>query len=239
MKVEIWSDFVCPFCYIGKRRFEQALAKFPHKNHVEVIYRSFELDPHAARDSKHDTHEMLAAKYGMSYEQAQAMTNNVAQQAAGVGLTFHFNTAIQTNTFDAHRLMYFAASHGKMHTMTERLLQAHFTDSEHIGNHKILVALAKEIGLDPNETANMLAGEEYAEEVRKDEQEARTIGVQGVPFFVINRKYAISGAQPSEVFLSALEKAWSEEQPLTILHDSAGDGCTDVACSPNSKNEAK
>lgn len=239
MKVEIWSDFVCPFCYIGKRRFEQALAKFSHKNHVEVIYRSFELDPHAARDSKHDTHEMLAAKYGMSYEQAQAMTNNVAQQAAEVGLAFHFNTAIQTNTFDAHRLMYFAASHEKMHEMTERLLQAHFTDSEHIGNHETLTALAKEIGLDPNETANMLAGEQYAEEVRKDEQEARTIGVRGVPFFVINRKYAISGAQPSEVFLSALEKAWSEEQPLTILHDSAGDGCTDTACTPSNENETK
>lgn len=239
MKVEMWSDFVCPFCYIGKRRFEQALAKFSHKNHVEVIYRSFELDPHADRDSKHNTHEMLAAKYGMSYEQAQAMTNNVAQQAAEVGLIFHFNTAIQTNTFDAHRLMYFAARHGKMHEMTERLLQAHFTDSEHIGNHETLVALAKEIGLDPNETANMLAGEEYGKEVRQDEQEASTIGIRGVPFFVINRKYAISGAQPSEAFLSVLEKAWSEEQPLAILHDSAGDGCTDIACTPSSENDGK
>lgn len=239
MKVEIWSDFVCPFCYIGKRRFEQALEKFPHKNHVEVIYRSFELDPHADRDSKYNTHEMLAAKYGMSYEQAQAMTNNVAQQAAGVGLTFRFNTAIQTNTFDAHRLMYFAARQGKMHEMTERLLQAHFTDSDHIGNHETLAALAENVGLDPNEAANMLAGDEHTAEVRNDEQEAKMMGIQGVPFFVINRKYAISGAQPSEVFLSALEKAWSEEQPLTILHDLPGDGCTDIACAPSSENGEK
>lgn len=239
MKIEMWSDFVCPFCYIGKRRFEQALAKFPHKNHVEVIYRSFELDPHADRDSKYNTYEMLAAKYGTSYEQAQAMTNNVAQQAAEVGLTFHFSTAIQTNTFDAHRLMYFAARHGKMHEMTERLLQAHFTNSEHIGNHETLVALAKEIGLDPNEAAKMLAGEEYTTEVRNDEQEAKTIGIRGVPFFVVNRKYAISGAQSSEAFLSVLEKAWSEEQSFTILHDSVGDGCTDAACAPNIENGAK
>lgn len=236
MKVEIWSDFVCPFCYIGKRRFEAALEQFAHKNEIEVVYRSFELDPNAKRDYNHDVHDMLASKYGMSREQAKAMNDDVAGQAEAVGLTYYFDSMIITNTFDAHRLAHFAAQYGKMNEMTERLLKAYFTDCKHIGDHETLAALAAEIGLDKNEAAKMLAGDQYTKEVRADEQEAVNLGIRGVPFFVINNKYAISGAQPSEVFLGALQKAWSEERPLIILSDpdsNAADAvCADGVCAP-------
>lgn len=230
MKVEIWSDFMCPFCYIGKRRFEAALDQFAHKHDVDVVYRSFELDPNSKRVVDYDVHDMLAAKYGMSRERAKAMNDDVARQAGAVGLTYHFDTMIVTNTFDAHRLAHFAASCGKMHEMTERLLKAYFTDSLPIGDHETLAALAAEIGLDKNEAAAMLAGDEYTKEVRDDEQEALRLGVRGVPFFVIDRKYAVSGAQPSEVFLEALQKAWNESRPLAIMNEPVSDAA-DAACS--------
>jgi predicted DsbA family dithiol-disulfide isomerase len=210
MKVEIWSDVMCPFCYIGKRRFEAALQQFPNKDDIEVVYRSFELDPNAKRDVNQDVHDMLASKYGMSREEAKAKNDEVAGQAKDLGLTYNFDNMILTNTFDSHRLMHFAASYGKMQEMTERLFKAYFTDSKHIGDHETLAALAAEVGLDKNEAAKMLAGDEYTKEVRADEHEAGQLGIRGVPFFVINRKYAISGAQPVEVFLEALQKAWDE-----------------------------
>jgi predicted DsbA family dithiol-disulfide isomerase len=213
VKVEIWSDFVCPFCYIGKRRFEAALERFAHKDGVEVVFRSFELDPHAPKDADHDVHDMLAMKYGMSRQQEKAMNDNVAGQAKEVGLTYRFDSMILTNTFDAHRLARFAARHGKTEEMVERLFRAYFTDSEHIGDHETLAALAAMVGLDPSETAQMLADGDYAEEVRADEEEAGRLGIRGVPFYVIDRKYAISGAQPSDMFLKALQQAWSESQP--------------------------
>ncbi|UFJ39594.1 DsbA family oxidoreductase [Brevibacillus humidisoli] len=241
MRVEIWSDFVCPFCYIGKRRFEAALEQFAHKQDVDVIYRSFELDPEAKRDANQNAHEMLAAKYGISLEQAKAMNDQMTVQARDVGLTYHFDTTIATNTFDAHRLSHFAARHGKMLNMTERLLKAYFTESKHIGDHQTLADLAAEVGLDANEAAKMLASDEYRQEVQRDEQEAVQLGIRGVPFFVINRKYAISGAQPSEVFLEALQKAWEEKSKLTVLNDaddSASDAaCADGACTPSSDKE--
>jgi predicted DsbA family dithiol-disulfide isomerase len=212
MKVEIWSDVMCPFCYIGKRRFEAALQQFPNKDDIEVVYRSFELDPNAKRDVNQDVHDMLASKYGMSREEAKAKNDEVAGQAKDLGLTYNFDNMILTNTFDSHRLMHFAASYGKMQEMTERLFKAYFTDSKHIGDHETLAALAAEVGLDKNEAAKMLAGDEYTKEVRADETEAGQLGIRGVPFFVINRKYAISGAQPVEVFLEALQKAWDEHK---------------------------
>lgn len=237
MKVEIWSDFMCPFCYIGKRRFEAALEQFSNKNEIEIIYRSFELDPNAERNVNHDVHEMLAKKYGMSLEQAKSMNNDVAGQARALGLEYHFDTMILTNTFDSHRLTHFAAHYGKMHEMAERLFSAYFTESKHIGDHETLSALAEEVGLDKNEAARMLAGDEYTKEVRADEQKAVQLGIRGVPFFVINDKYAISGAQPSEVFLEALQKAWYEERPLTILNDSndvrVDTACADGVCVPS------
>jgi len=231
LKVEVWSDYVCPFCYIGKRRFEAALQQFSNKDAVEVVYKSFELDPHAKRDGNPSVYEMLAAKYGMSREQAIANTNQIAQQAKSLGLDYYFDRTIQTNTFDAHRLSHFAATKGKLAQMTERLLKAHFTDTLHIGHHDTLADLAAEVGLDRAEALRVLTNGDYADEVRADEQEAGRIGVRGVPFFVINRKYAMSGAQPSEVFLEALQKAWDEDHPLTMLGDSAeGAVCTDEGC---------
>ncbi|WP_248924170.1 DsbA family oxidoreductase [Paenibacillus hamazuiensis] len=239
MNVEIWSDFVCPFCYIGKRRFEEALQQFSGKSEVNIVFRSFELDPDAPRDAGHDVHDMLAAKYGMSREQAKAMNANVDEQARSVGLTYHTDTRVLTNTLDAHRLTHFAARHGKGSEMAERLFRAHFTESKHIGDHDTLAALAAEAGLDRSGAAAMLAGGEYAQEVRGDEREAASLGVRGVPFFVIDRKYAVSGAQPSEVFLNALEKAWSERSTLTVLNESAEDAaeaaCEGGACAPSER----
>lgn len=211
MKVEIWSDFVCPFCYIGKRRFEQAMQQLPNREDIEVIFRSFELDPQAEREMKIDVHDLLAAKYGMTREQAKAANENVVNQAKAVGLTYHFDTVIPTNSFDAHRLTHFAAKYGKMNEMAERLFKAYFTDSKHIGNRETLSELAAEVGLDKEEAAAVLAGNEYSDEVRADEDEGHRLGIRGVPFFVINRRYAVSGAQPSEVFLEALQKAWKED----------------------------
>jgi predicted DsbA family dithiol-disulfide isomerase len=210
MIVEIWSDYVCPFCYIGKRRFEAAVQQFEHKDKIQVRYRSFELDPYAERNSGTDMHGLLAAKYGMSREQAKAMNGNVAKQAEAVGLKYDFDHMIPTNSFDAHRLTHFAAKHGKMSEMTERLFKAYFTDCKHIGDYETLVALAAEVGLDSQETSEMLASGEYTNEVRADEQEGQRLGIHGVPYFVINRQYAVSGAQSSEVFLEALQKAWNE-----------------------------
>jgi predicted DsbA family dithiol-disulfide isomerase len=232
MKIEVWSDFVCPFCYIGKRRLETALENFPHRGEVEVIYRSFELDPTAKKGAHSDIHALLAAKYGISYEEAKAMNARVGAQAQAVGLTYHFDTMILTNTFDAHRLMHYAARQGKMAEMTERLMKAYFTDSKDIGDHETLAELAEEVGLDKADVLAMLKSGDFADDVRQDEQEAAALGVRGVPFFVLNRKYAVSGAQPLEVFAQALEKAWQEEQPLTLLNDGDADDavCEDGAC---------
>lgn len=234
MKVEIWSDIGCPFCYIGKRRFEAALERFAHQQDVEVVYRSFELDPRAPRDVPHDVYDMLAGKYGMSREQAKAMNVNVGEQAKSVGLDFQFDTIILTNTFDAHRLIHFAAEHGKMKEMAERLFRAYFTDSLHVGDRAVLAGLAAEVGLDEQAAASMLAGDGYAEQVAANEREAARLGIRGVPYFVIDRRYAVSGAQPEEVFLGALNKAWSEKQPLTVLSPDAGEAggeaCADGSC---------
>jgi predicted DsbA family dithiol-disulfide isomerase len=208
MRVDIWSDFVCPFCYIGKRRFEEALRQFAHSGEVEVVYRSFELDPNAKRDGNPGVHDMLAAKYGMSREQAVANTNRLTQQAKEVGLDFHFEKAISTNTFDAHRLAHYAAIEGKQNEMTERLLKAHFTDSLHLGDLETLANLAAEVGLERTETMSVLDSDKFADLVRADEIEAQRFGIRGVPFFVMNRKFGVSGAQPVEQFTQTLNKAY-------------------------------
>lgn len=234
MKVEIWSDFVCPFCYIGKRRFEAALEQFPHRNEVEVVYRSFELDPNAQRDFPGDIHDLLASKYGTSRDNAMAMNASVGEQAKSVGLTYRFDAMKPTNTFDAHRLALFAGRFGKGAEMTERLLRAYFTEGAHIGDTDTLVGLAAEIGLDREAVSAMLAKDEGQAEVRADEREASALGVRGVPFFVINRKYGISGAQSSQLFADTLDKAWSEAHPLVFVDgpdgQTAAGYCQDGAC---------
>jgi predicted DsbA family dithiol-disulfide isomerase len=242
MRVDIWSDFVCPFCYIGKRRFEEALRKFEHGDEVEIVYRSFELDPQAKRDGNPGVHDMLAAKYGMSREQAIANTNQLARQAKEVGLDFHFESSISTNTFDAHRLAHYAAVEGKQNEMTERLLKAHFTDSLHLGDIEALTDLAAEIGLDRAGVLGVLKSGEYSDQVRADEAEAQRHGIRGVPFFVMNRKYGVSGAQPVELFTQTLQKAWDESHPLIQVEatDSANDAmCTDAGCAVPARSEIK
>ncbi|RBW69185.1 DsbA family oxidoreductase [Bacillus taeanensis] len=235
MKIEVWSDFVCPFCYIGKRRLEEALAQFPHRDRVDIVFKSFELDPNASKNTTLSVHEHLASKYGTTVEQAKKMSENVAEQAASVGLDFKFDTMIHTNTFDAHRLAKFAEEKGKDAALTERLLKAYFTDSKHIGDHETLKELAIEAELDGEEAEGILKGSDYEEAVRADEAAARQIGVQGVPFFVLNGKYAISGAQPAEVFKSALQQVWEEENrksPLQPIAEGNAENafCTDEGC---------
>ncbi|MDO3410033.1 DsbA family oxidoreductase [Saccharibacillus sp. CPCC 101409] len=233
MKIEVWSDFVCPFCYIGKRKLEHALERFPQKDQVEVVYKSFELDPNSSREAHSgDIHDMLAGKYGMSREQAMEANRNVGEAARAVGLNYDFDRMSPTNTFDAHRLAHFAAEQGLSHDVTERLLQAYFTEGVFLGDHEELAKLAAESGLDRAQVLDILNSDAYSENVRADEEEAVNLGVRGVPFFVLDGKFAVSGAQPDSVFDQALERAWGERPALTVLggESAEADGCADGSC---------
>ena len=216
IQVEIWSDIACPFCYIGKRRLEMALAQFPHQDQVEVQWRSFELAPNEPTLLNQNLHEVLAERKGMSVPQARQMSSQVAQHAASVGLTFDFEHVVPANTFNAHRLIHLAAAHNRQDAMKERLLRAYFTESQNIDDLPTLLKLAAEVGLDTTETQQALASNAYAQEVRHDEYQARQIGVRGVPYFVFDNKYAVSGAQPSELFREVLEKVWAEARPTAV-----------------------
>lgn len=237
MKIEVWSDFVCPFCYVGKRRLEESLDTFKHD--VEIEYKSFELDPEADVEMNMNVYELLSKKYGTSIEQAKNMSKGVMEQGAQAGIQFNFDDSIPTNTFDAHRLAKFAASKGLEASMAESLFKAHFIEGRHIGDKETLLSISESIGLDLVEVKEILSGSHFSEDVRFDESEARQLGVQGVPFFVINRKYAISGAQPAEVFESTLQKVWEEENshsPLQTLAGESGMQCDDNGCQvPNDK----
>ncbi|MED4015617.1 DsbA family oxidoreductase [Sutcliffiella cohnii] len=233
MKIEVWSDYVCPFCYIGKRRLEQALQTFPQKDKVEVTFKSFELQPHLPSDPNVSVHEMLAKKMGATIEQAKSMNEQVIQSAASVGLAYNFDSMKQVNTLDAHRLVKFAEQRGKAAELTERLLSAHFIESQFLGANETLISLAEEVGLDRDEVQQVLSSNAHLEEVRQDQVEGQQLGVQGVPFFVFNRKYAISGAQPLEVFTQTLTKVWEEENgatPLQQVQSTTGATCTDDGC---------
>ncbi|MBU3161589.1 DsbA family oxidoreductase [Clostridium frigoris] len=211
MKIEVWSDFVCPFCYIGKRRLEIALEKFEYKDEVELIFKSFELDPSAKKKFDGNINEIIAKKYGIPVEQAKASNNQIATQAKVIGLNYNFDDLVPTNTFDAHRVAHYAKTQGKMNELSERILKAYFVDSLNISDHKVLASLACEVGLNSEKALSILESDKYSNEVRKDEETASKLGISGVPYFVINNKYTISGAQPSEIFLEALEKAREEE----------------------------
>lgn len=210
MKIEVWSDYVCPFCYIGKRRLEEAIKEAGLEGEAEVTFKAYELDPNASSTSTKSAVTALAEKYQMSLEEAKAMTENVQVHAESVGLTYDFDKMVTANTFHAHRLAKFAEAEGLGEEMTERLLHAYFVEGEQIGAYETLQKLAKEVGLSKEQTRDMLHSELYIEDVKKDVEEASQIGVRGVPFFVINRKYALSGAQPTETFVEALQKAKNE-----------------------------
>ncbi|MGZ8734235.1 MAG: DsbA family oxidoreductase [Acidimicrobiia bacterium] len=207
--VEIWSDVVCPWCYIGKRRFEEAASRFGHRDELEVVWRSFELDPAAPAERCGDAVEHLARKYGVTREKAQAMEDGVTRTAAKVGLEYRLDRARRGNTFDAHRLLHLAADRGRQGELKERLLRAYFTDGEPIGDAATLAALATEVGLDAAEVQRVLDGDAYAEAVRRDERLASGLGATGVPFFVFGRAAAVGGAQSPEILLEAMEHAWS------------------------------
>ena len=209
MRVEIFSDVVCPWCYIGKRHFEQALEGFEHSDEVEIHWRSFELDPGHPRSYDGDLSDALAAKYGSSREQARAMIDGMSERAAAVGLRYDLHNAVPANTFDAHRLIHHASAHGLQDVAEERLFTAYMSDGLDIGDRTTLVRLAGEIGLDEAEAEAVLASGEYADAVRADERLAGEIGVTGVPFFVIDGAFAISGAQPPELMLSGLRQAYA------------------------------
>jgi predicted DsbA family dithiol-disulfide isomerase len=211
LKVDIWSDIACPWCYVGKRRFEKALAAFEHRDEVQVTWRSFELDPHAAREREGSSAEHLARKYGMSVEQAEAMNAQMTEMAASEGLEYHLDRTRGGNSFDAHRLIHLATEQGLQDAMQERLMRAYFTEGEAIGELETLDRLATELGLDPSG----LDGYAYADAVRADEELAARIGIRGVPYFVLDRRYGVSGAQPSELLVQALEKAWEARVAAT------------------------
>lgn len=210
MTIEIWSDVVCPFCYIGKREFENALARFPQKGDVTVVWKSFELDPNAPPRSEHDMYGMLVAKYGGTRADAKARVDGVVDRARTVGLVYDMEKAVIGSSFDAHRLLQLAKTKGSGDAAKERLLKAYFTEGAHIADTATLVRLATEIGLDAVEVERMLASTDFTDAVRADEAEAQQLGLRGVPFFVIDRKYGVSGAQSSDHFLGALQQAWQE-----------------------------
>ena len=212
MQVEIWSDVVCPWCYLGRRYFEQALERFPHRDEVEVIYRSFELDPSAPPGVTTPTVETLAGKYGMGLEQAREAQRQMEQRAAQAGLTFRMEDMRSGNTRDAHRLLQLARARGRQAELAERLHRAYFTDQASIFDHSALAGFAADVGLDRDEALAVLASGEYGEAVETDEEVARSFGVSGVPFFVIDRRYGISGAQPAETIAAVLERVWAETE---------------------------
>ena len=233
MLVEIWSDVVCPWCAIGKVRFERALADAPYRDEVEVVWRSFQLDPSAPNDGEGDNVARLAAKYRSSVEEARQMVQRVAGIAAEEGLAFDLQHARPANTFDAHRLLHLAREHGVQHDLKDRLLHAAHEARGHVGDHALLRSLAVEVGLDAGEVDDVLGGDRYAGEVRADQQQAYDFGCSGVPFFVLDRRFAIPGAQPTETMRQALDRAHAEGGSLvTVATASPADdpACADGSC---------
>ncbi len=215
MKVEIWSDVACPWCYVGKRRFEAALEGFEHRDEVEVTWRSFELDPSAPRERDVDLATYLAQKFGTSREEALAMQQRVVDIGAAEGIGFRQDIARSGNTFDAHRLLHLAAEHGRQGELKERLMSAYHVEGEPIGDPATLERLAIEAGLPAREVRELLAGERFGDEVREDERTAASFGIGGVPFFVVDRALGASGAQSRETFAALLERGWENRPAVT------------------------
>jgi len=227
MHVEIWSDIVCPWCYVGKRRFEAALEQFAHRAEVTVTWRSFELDPGAPRERDVDGATHLAEKYGTSRVQAEHMQAHMTEVAAGEGLDFRFDRARAGNTFDAHRLLHLAEAHGRQDALKERFMRGYLTEGEPIGDPEALQRLAVDAGLPEDEVREVLATDQYADAVRDDERTASGLGISAVPFFVVDRSIGASGAQPAELLLDLLRRA-RPEPALEVLADGATcgpDGC--------------
>lgn len=233
MKIEVWSDYVCPFCYIGKRELEKAIKNTGFEGKIDVEFKAYQLDPTTPAESDESMYTALARKFGSSEEQAKAQTEGIAARAKEVGLHYDFDKMTPANTFKAHRLSKFAGEHGLEKEMTERLLKAYFEEGMKIGNTDVLVSLATEVGLEEAAVRDLLTNDQFAAEVLADIQQAREIGVQGVPFFVLNEKYAVSGAQPTSVFEQAIKQVAEEEglRPGLKMMGSGESGvCKDGQC---------
>lgn len=215
MEIELWTDVACPFCYLGERQLTLALESFPHRDEVTVVPRSFELDPTATRGEHHEMHEALAAKFGTTRAQVQSLQEGIAERAREVDLPFDTTDAVVTNTFDAHRLVHLARESDLDRELLRALMQGYFATGLRAGDHDALTAVATEVGLDEARVREVLASEEYADAVRADETRAREVGVTGVPFFLIDEKYAVSGAQSVEGFKGMLTDVWGREHPTT------------------------
>jgi predicted DsbA family dithiol-disulfide isomerase len=213
MKIEIWSDVMCPFCYLGKRRLERALERFPHKDEVEITWKSFQLNPDMKTEPGKGINQYLMEKKGWSLEQTRQQHDRLTRAAAAEGLLYDFDKAVVANSFDAHRLVQLAKRKGLGDAMEERLFKAYFSEGKNIADHATLLGLARDAGLDAAGAEAVLASDAYADGVNADAREAQQLGITGVPFFVLDRKFAVSGAQETAVFLRALEKARSEGQP--------------------------
>ena len=216
MKIEIWSDIACPWCYIGKRRFEAALAAFPHRDEVDVRWRSFQLDPSLPDHYEGTEVQYLSERKGIDPAQLAGMLEQVTVQAAGEGLSYDYDSLVVANSFSAHRLIHLARAEGgnaAADAAKEALLSAHFEKGQDIGSADTLAEIGGRVGVDPERVRAMLAGEEFTEDVNADIAQARSLGISGVPFFVLDDKYGISGAQPTDLFASALDQAWQEMHP--------------------------
>ncbi|WP_433475692.1 DsbA family oxidoreductase [Spirillospora sp. CA-142024] len=238
MRVEIWTDVVCPWCYLGKRQFEQALDGFEHRDEVEVVHRAFQLDPSFPHGETVDVADMLAEKYGMSRDRAVEMNREMEQRAAAVGLEYHLEGGRAGNTADAHRLIYLAGERGVQDAVVEALFKAHFTDQRSVFDRDSLVDVVVEAGLDAAEARDALTSGKFAAEVDAEQRAARDIGATGVPFFVIDRRYGVSGAQPSETFTQVLDQAWADANPAPTMIGDAADTCTDDGCAVPPPNTA-
>ncbi|MCW2850219.1 MAG: DsbA family oxidoreductase [Marmoricola sp.] len=233
MKIEIWSDVVCPWCYIGKRRLETAIDSFGHRDDIEIVFRSFELDPSSPKVATQTVAESLGEKYGGGPEAGRQMVERVEAVAAEEGMIFRLADAKRANTVDAHRLLHLALAQGGpvlQYALSEELLAAYFVQAENVADHDLLRRTAEKVGLDSTRVEAVLAGSEYADAVEADIREATALGANGVPFFVIDRKYGISGAQPAETFVQVLEKAWSDTHPQL---EQVGQGADGEVCGPD------
>jgi predicted DsbA family dithiol-disulfide isomerase len=221
--VEIWSDIACPWCYVGKRRFQAALASYEHRDEVQVTWRSFELDPHAPSEREHDGATHLSQKYGTTRDEALAMHARMAQTAARDGLEFRFDLARGGNTFDAHRVLHLAHAHGLQDAMKERIMRAYLTEGELISDHAVLTRLALEVGLPEDEIRDTLATDRFAADVRDDERSAQQLGINAVPFFVVDRAMGASGAHPPEQLVELLRQARAANPPIAVA--AGGETC--------------
>ena len=237
MRVDVWSDVVCPWCFIGLSNLEQAVAGFAHGDEVEVVLHSYELDPDAPQQDDRSLNELLAKKYGATTEQIEAQQHRITQLGAEAGIDFQFDRAKRANTFESHRLLHLARERGVQLELKHRLGRAYFTDGELLADHDVLRKAAADVGLDPAEVDEVLSSDRYAAEVRQDEEAGREIGISGVPFFVIDGRLGLSGAQPPETLQQVLERAWPERVTgrITMVDDATGpaDAPADAdACGP-------